>query len=283
MRHVPLYNSEKEPILHCCLSLRYATAALFNPEAQTIAGLAPAHFITMATPHLGCDGDGVAQVPFFGWAGPLSTVLQRISVPTARAVFRRTGLQFFRADVDDLGTQPLLIRMTQDDKERGLYFYSTLKSFKSRTAYANTGQDHLVGWSNSSLRFKHELPQLPNPSARGKGVILQDDIMAAFRRDEAQTTSKSVLDVSVQEENSKTGESVEGMLIRLQQLPWRRIDVDFSGSPLSILSHNHIQARWNWINPNGRSVAIHLAEQLVQLEDVCKMHYADSVFQIPGE
>ena len=252
---------------------RYATAALFNPEAQTIAGLAPAHFITMATPHLGCDGDGVAQVPFIGWAGPLSTVLRQISVPTATAVFRRTGLQFFRADVDDPlgGTQPLLVRMTQDDKERGLYFYSTLKSFKSRTASANTGQDHLVGWSNSSLRFKHELPQLPK-SAR-KGVILQDDIMAAFQRDEAHTACKSVLDVSVQEDYSKRGESVEGMLIRLQQLPWRRIDVDFSGSPLSILSHNHIQARWNCINPNGRSVAVHLAEQLVQLEDICiKMH-----------
>lgn len=34
---------------------------------------------------------------------------------------------------------PLLYRMTQDDPDRGLYFYSALASFASRTAYANTG------------------------------------------------------------------------------------------------------------------------------------------------
>lgn len=29
--------------------------------------------------------------------------------------------------------------MTEDDADRGLYFYSSLRSFASRTAYANTG------------------------------------------------------------------------------------------------------------------------------------------------
>jgi hypothetical protein len=163
--------------------------------------------------------------------------------------------------------------MTEDDKERGLYFYSSLKSFRSRTAYANTGLDHLVGWGNSSLRFYHELPRLPTDSdSRGKGVVLQDDIMAAFQKADIQhmDTSRS----NSLQSFSSGGESVEGMLIRLQQLPWRRIDVDFAGSNFSILSHNHIQARWNWINRNGRSVAVHLAEQLVQLEEISRMHDA---------
>ena len=234
------------------LLLRYATATLFNPEANTIAGLVPAHFITMATPHLGCDGAGVAQVPFIGWAGALTPFLRWISVPTAAALFKRTGLQFFRADgseVEGAEARPLLLRMTEDDPERGLYFYSALKSFTSRTAYANTGHDHLVGWTNSSLRFVHELPQLPELSTGAKGVVLEDDIMTAFEvpsrpkpeEEEQPQPSGRVSITAGLEGNEADAHTVTIMLQRLQQLPWRRIDVSFKGSPLSIMSHNHIQ------------------------------------------
>jgi hypothetical protein len=41
--------------------LRYAVAQLYNPQSCTVAGLKPSHFITLATPHLGCDAEGVAQ------------------------------------------------------------------------------------------------------------------------------------------------------------------------------------------------------------------------------
>jgi hypothetical protein len=34
---------------------------------------------------------------------------------------------------------PLLLQMTQDCPDRGLYFYSALAAFKTRTAYANMG------------------------------------------------------------------------------------------------------------------------------------------------
>lgn len=44
------------------LILRYAVAQLYNPRASTIAGLTPTHFVTLATPHLGCDAQGEAQV-----------------------------------------------------------------------------------------------------------------------------------------------------------------------------------------------------------------------------
>jgi hypothetical protein len=45
---------------------RYAVGALFNPDKGYVCGLRPCHFVTMATPHCGCDADGVAQV---GWGG----------------------------------------------------------------------------------------------------------------------------------------------------------------------------------------------------------------------
>ncbi|GIL60273.1 hypothetical protein Vafri_14904 [Volvox africanus] len=222
------------------LLLRYAIGVLYNPATGRIAGLQPSHFITLATPHMGCDAEGLAQVPFIGWISPrpVQRILQVLSVPTATLMFRRTGRQFFLADgssssssnnnhnskssiavrsssgmvkgsrrnggalAPDLRAHtsspdvvanaaaptgpssvalqpqrqapsritatsdndlqpttatnakaqtavaapaatdtalPLLYRMTQDEPERGLYFYSALASFASRTAYSNTG------------------------------------------------------------------------------------------------------------------------------------------------
>lgn len=34
-----------------------AAGRMFDPRTRTICGLRPCHFVTMATPHLGCDGD----------------------------------------------------------------------------------------------------------------------------------------------------------------------------------------------------------------------------------
>ncbi|KAL6763416.1 putative serine esterase-domain-containing protein [Haematococcus lacustris] len=195
------------------LLLRYALGVSFNPDKQTVAGLEPCHFITLATPHLGCDAEGVSQVPFIGWIGalqPLQTLLSAVSIPTAAALFKRTGRQFFMADEDtgqlpgDAGL-PLLARMTRDVPQRKEYFFSALCSFASRTAYANTGGDHLVGWANSSLRFMHQLPRLPETAASAKGVVLEDKLLAAFdvrfkqQAEPQRATSRSDLPVSDQQ------------------------------------------------------------------------------------
>jgi Putative serine esterase (DUF676) len=42
--------------------LRYAAGILYNAAERRIAGLQPMHFMTMATPHLGCDAAGEPQV-----------------------------------------------------------------------------------------------------------------------------------------------------------------------------------------------------------------------------
>jgi hypothetical protein len=44
------------------LMARYAVGTIFNPDKGYLCGLKPCHFVTMATPHCGCDADGVAQV-----------------------------------------------------------------------------------------------------------------------------------------------------------------------------------------------------------------------------
>ena len=48
------------------LICRYAAGRVFQPgsngQAPTIAGLAPCHFLSLATPHLGCAASGPAEV-----------------------------------------------------------------------------------------------------------------------------------------------------------------------------------------------------------------------------
>jgi hypothetical protein len=51
-------SAQRTRLLLC----RYAIGQLYNPASRTVCGLQPAHFVTLATPHCGCDADGVAQV-----------------------------------------------------------------------------------------------------------------------------------------------------------------------------------------------------------------------------
>jgi hypothetical protein len=44
------------------LLLRYAIGISFDPASRKVLGLEPSHFVTLATPHLGCDAEGVSQV-----------------------------------------------------------------------------------------------------------------------------------------------------------------------------------------------------------------------------
>jgi hypothetical protein len=112
------------------------------------------------------------QVPFIGWTSELPLLgqqlfsfLQGISGATATLLFRRTGQQFFMEDgkqqqqalaasssaslaggsssngsSSSSGDLPVLLQLTQDCPDRGLFFYSALASFQTRTCYANTGR-----------------------------------------------------------------------------------------------------------------------------------------------
>jgi len=212
--HHPLINTHTPTLKqrHPGLISRYALGVLYNPASGTVAGLRPVHFVSMATPHCGCDTDGVSAVPFIRWTedlpllgAPLYGLLSTISHAASTWLLARTGEQFFMVDGsahegadDDKGSaaaaaapavfgvgdmdQPLLFQMTQDVPEKGMYFYSALAAFKTRTAYANTDGDHLVGWANSSLRPLHGLPPLPPDATRSaRGVVLEDPLSSAFQ------------------------------------------------------------------------------------------------------
>lgn len=57
------------------LLVRYAAGHLYEPRTGLMAGLRPVHFISMATPHLGCDAFGESQART--QPGPVQTALLR--------------------------------------------------------------------------------------------------------------------------------------------------------------------------------------------------------------
>jgi hypothetical protein len=59
---------------------------------------------------------------------------------------------------------------------------------------------------------------------------------------------------------------VEGMLGRLSSLPWRRVDVSFTGCRMPYTAHNLIQVTRRWVNFEGVGVPRHLAHQLAALD-----------------
>lgn len=166
---------------------RYAAGRLFDPGSNTLAGLAPCHFVAMATPHLGCDAQySPAQVPLISWVsavpaigGLVGGVVSELAAPVSGVALGRAGLQFFLMDGQQgqqapgsgslpAQQQPLLYRLSRDEPESGLHFLSALRAFESRTLYANSSGDHLVGWANSSLR---RLEELPRKDGSGAGVV----------------------------------------------------------------------------------------------------------------
>ncbi|KAL4425732.1 hypothetical protein ABPG75_009748 [Micractinium tetrahymenae] len=177
---------------------RYAAGRLYDPGSGRMAGLAPCHFVAMATPHLGCDAQyNPAQVPLISWVsavptigGLVGSVVSELAAPVSAIALGRAGLQFFLMDGQQQGQQsagsgasspakqlPLLYRLSQDEPESGLHFMSALAAFETRTLYANSSGDHLVGWANSSLR---RLRELPRRDGRGTGVVREDPLELAW-------------------------------------------------------------------------------------------------------
>ena len=78
------------------------TGRMYDPHTGLVCGLQPVHFMSMATPHLGCDGHGPAQVCEPGMTGPARVVLLSFSAHIAAGSCRDRPEQlsgFGRADL----------------------------------------------------------------------------------------------------------------------------------------------------------------------------------------
>ena len=339
------------------LIARAAAAELLDTGAAgpaTLAGgLSPAHFVSVATPHLGCHAEAEATaafvaatkaaaaataasaeekehehrqhpalIPLVSWiagaspalAGLSSAVAPRLlaaAAARASASMGRSGPQFFLTDGgeekggaeggaeggDDDSCRrrqpPLLARLA----DPSLPALRALAAFESRTTFANSSGDHLVGWGNASLRDPRELPRGELRAAAtagggealaeanggswsgrflsrrrrgavvakegGVGVVLDDGVAAAFEHRVGRREEK-------EKEVGGAGEKereVDKMLASLASLPWRRVDACFKGTSTPFLAHNHIQATHFFNEKVGRASADAIARAVVDADE----------------
>ncbi|KAK4374517.1 hypothetical protein RND71_005194 [Anisodus tanguticus] len=191
---------------------------------ETVAGLEPVNFITVATPHLGSRGN--KQLPLLCGL-PL---LEKGASQTAHWIVGRSGKHLFLTDKDN-GKPPLLLRMVNDSDD--LKFMSGLCSFKRRVAYANANYDHVVGWRTSSIRRQNELPK--------SNLQIKDQKYPHI------VNVEKVYDKVSSLEAKKMDDLEEEMIEGLTQVPWERIDVSFHESRQRYVAHNTIQASFRFI------------------------------------
>jgi hypothetical protein len=245
------------------LVARHALGLLYDKTTKKIAGVAPAHYVSLATPHLGCSHEPAspAQVPLISWIKP-PAVVAAVAVERAAKSMGRTGAHFFLTD----GDPPLLLRMARDDVGAPP-FRSALASFATRTAYANSSGDHLVSWAGSSLRHPRDLPSLAG-LAPGRGVVRDDGRAAAFGGPSTavdggrlDTPTAAAADAAQAAEPHAAA-----MLDSLASLGWRRVDACFKGTRLPFTAHNLIQATRLWMNWEGVDHVDHVVRELVGVD-----------------
>lgn len=259
------------------LFARYAVALLFSPykgdckdgvdigmpsavQKNTIGGLMPINFITLATPHLGVRGK--RQLPFlFG-----VPFLEKLAAPVATILAGRTGQQLFLM-YEKASKPPLLLQMVTNTKD--LPFISALGSFKLRACYANVGYDHMVGWRTSSIRRETELPVPPRKSLDGYKHVVSVTYcppvcmdMPSFQPESAEEKEAAQKAPSSKVATAYHERMEEEMIRGLQQISWSKVDVSFHAALWPFLAHNHIHVKSEWLHYEGAGVVSHVADSL---------------------
>ncbi|GMH33628.1 hypothetical protein BSKO_01462 [Bryopsis sp. KO-2023] len=190
------------------LIARHASGVNFDPQTRTIYRLEPRHFISIASPHLGCHTDGESQVPMIGWGRNIpilggtvfKTVFRVATNPLMGVVYRNTGKHLFMTDGGE-SQEPLVLKLVQDRPGEG-WFFSALAQFRTRVCYANTYGDAMVGWANASLRRRSELPIKHYKNHKGSGVILEDALDRGVSRWVPETCSSCDRSETLSEEET---------------------------------------------------------------------------------
>ncbi|WIA18520.1 hypothetical protein OEZ85_009970 [Tetradesmus obliquus] len=224
------------------LIARYALGLLADPKTRKVAGLNPSHFISIATPHLGCCSDHPEEVawqdrPWMHWlsaavrAGHLGGAVAAAPAAAAAAATPVAG---------DTGN-------ADDSKTSSSSSSGSSSSSKHRATYSSAGGDHLIPWASSSLLFPRQLPswpgQLPAPAlwARQPAIVQWPQPAAA-----AAAGGEAVA------EQESVG-------------PWSHFHVVW---PRLCLGSSHCNIQYNGpLNFVGRAVVAHVVASLVTAAD----------------
>ncbi|KAJ0977351.1 hypothetical protein J5N97_012825 [Dioscorea zingiberensis] len=261
-----LYSSKSSNVLqHDAIS----SNGNFKKSAQksntdTIAGLEPINFVTLATPHLGVRGK--RQLPFLLGV----PILEKLAPPLAPIFVGRTGRQLFLTDGKP-SKPPLLLRMVSDHEDKK--FISALAAFRCRVVYANVSYDHMVGWRTSSIRRESELVQPPHQSLDGYKHIVNVEYCSPVLSErphfppEAAKAKEATQTAPTPKITAKYHDIMEEEMIHgLQSLGWKKIDVSFHSSFWPFFAHNHIHVKREWLHNAGAGVIAHVANGLKEQE-----------------
>ncbi|VFQ97101.1 unnamed protein product [Cuscuta campestris] len=264
------------------LIARYAIAVLYTPIISSnlydvskeqppcpsnkglIAELEPVSFITLATPHFGVRGKN--QLPFlFGLS-----ILEKLAVSMASIFAGKSGSQLFLTD-EEPNKPPLLLRMASDCEDGK--FISALGTFRSRIVYANTCYDHIVGWRTSSIRRKTEVIEVPTQSLDGYKHVVSVVHCPAISSDgphfrpEAIKAKEAAQNEPTAQNTLEYHEILEEEMIRgLQQLGWKKVDVNFQSAFLPFFAHNNINVKIGWLHNAGAGVVAHVVDSIKEQE-----------------
>lgn len=193
------------------LYARYALKLLYNDLENTICGLQPHRFMSIATPHLGVwDWTFVEDN---GYKAPdiAKSIVARFMLSTGRDIF----------GVSKQGEDSLLLLMATDES-----FLKPLRSFGLRRLYANLNRDLVVPLGTAAFIPKSMVQSLREEFKQTSGIVTM-----------MQTPSSNILSDHFAPENHKNSDM---MMQSLDNLGWEKVIVNFP--VLLPMAHNMICA-----------------------------------------
>ena len=211
------------------LYARYAIKILFNDTDNSIAGLKPYRFMSIATPHLGVRNH--TFVEDYGLIAPdiLKIVVSKVMLSTGRDIFA------VKENITSRTEDTLLYKMATEQN-----YLAPLRSFSNRRLYANLNRDFVV--------------------PLGTAAFMEDSLVQKLRR-EHYGKSGIVSSINVPSRIYESGIVNTGrinpsdkMMGSLNDLGWEKVIVNFPG--IFPIAHNKIcalsrQPKWLFNNILG--------------------------------
>ena len=197
------------------LYARYAMKILFNDTDDTIAGLRPHRFMSIATPHLGVRNH--TFVEDFGLKAPdiLKVVVSKVMLSTGRDIF---GI---KENITSRTEDTLLYKMATEEA-----YLSPLRAFSSRRLYANLNRDFVVPLGTAAFMEDSLVQELRKEHYGKSGIVSSINVPS-------RSYESGIL-------NSRRISAADKMMGSLNDLGWDKVIVNFPG--IFPIAHNKICA-----------------------------------------
>eukprot|EP01040_Poterioochromonas_malhamensis_P004005 gene4005-4284_t len=214
------------------LFARYAVMLLFDETSNTMHGLIPESFMTIATPHL-----GVRRYTFFeDYHLPRPPNVLRTVVSS---LFLQSGKDLFGTDKASFN-QSLVYRLATDNS-----FLKPLQSFSRLRLYANVHLDFMVPLGTAAILPHKTVEEIRHKHRQHTGIVetLHPNNLHISSSESMWDDKEQVCANGDKEEEV----AYRHMISSLNRLPWEKVLVRFSGTLPN--AHNKICAMTKFGKP----------------------------------